>query len=95
MTTGSVTEVSAVADASSGVATYTVTVSFTDESGEVWAGSTATAEINVSARTDVTQVASNAITTEDGTSTVTVALDGTPMARRRHGTSRPARPRAP
>lgn len=75
--TGTVTEVGRVADASSGVATYAVTVSFEDDSGEVWAGSSATAEIQVSTREDVTQVSSRAVTTENGTSTVTVALDGT------------------
>lgn len=66
-----------MADASSGVATFTVTVGFSDDSGEIWAGSTATAEINVDARNDVTQVSTTAVSTEDGTSTVTVALEGT------------------
>jgi macrolide-specific efflux system membrane fusion protein len=75
--TGTVSEVSGVADASSGVATYTVGVSFADDSGDVWAGSTATAEIDVGSRTDVTQVSAAAVTTSEGVSTVTVALDGT------------------
>lgn len=75
--TGTVIEVGRVADASSGVATYPVVVAFTDDTGEVWVGATATAEINVSARTDVVQVPSDAVTTEDGRSTVTVAVDGT------------------
>ena len=74
--TGTVAEVSGVADASSGVATFTVGVEFSDDTGEIWAGSTATAEINVAARPDVTQVSSAAITTTDGVSTVTVALEG-------------------
>ncbi len=75
--TGLVSEISGVADASSGVATYTVTVGFSDDSGDIWAGSTATAEIDVAARDDVTLVSSTAVTTSDGVSTVTVALDGT------------------
>lgn len=75
--TGLVSEISGVADASSGVATYTVTVGFSDDSGDIWAGSTATAEIDVAARDDVTLVSSTAVTTTDGISTVTVALDGT------------------
>jgi macrolide-specific efflux system membrane fusion protein len=75
--TGLVSEISGVADASSGVATYTVTVGFSDDSGDIWAGSTATAEIEVAARDDVTLVSSTAVTTTDGVSTVTVALDGT------------------
>ena len=74
---GTVSEVSGVADASSGVATFTVSVAFSDDSGDIWAGSSATAEINVGARQDVTQVSSAAVSTTDGVSTVTVALEGT------------------
>lgn len=75
--TGSVTEVSRVADASSGVATYAVTVAFTADSGEVWVGSAATAEIVTAERDDVVQVSSRAVTTSGGGSVVTVAVDGT------------------
>lgn len=75
--TGAVTSVGRVADASSGVATYSVTVAFSDDTGEIWAGSTATADIHVSDRNDVTLVESMAVSTDNGTSTVTVAVDGT------------------
>lgn len=75
--TGTVTEVGRVADASSGVASYTVTVAFTADAAEVWVGSAATAEIQVAERTDVTQVSARAVTTADGEAVVTVALDGT------------------
>lgn len=75
--TGSVATVGRVADASSGVATYAVTVTFTDDSGEIWAGSTTEADIHVSDRDDVTVVESMAVSVDGGDSTVTVALDGT------------------
>lgn len=75
--TGTVTEVSRVADASSGVATYAVMVTFTADSDEVWVGSAATAEIVTAERNDVVQVSSRAVSTSGGGSTVTVAVDGT------------------
>ena len=74
---GTVTEVGRVADASSGVASYPVTISFSDDSGDIYVGSTVTAEITTSTRDDVVQVMSMAVSTEDGASTVQVALDGT------------------
>src|SRR5690606_18409619 len=80
-TTGTVVSVGRVADASSGVATYPVVVEFSDETGELYVGSSVTADIVVSQRTDVVQVASFAVTTVDGSSTVTVALDGTAEGR--------------
>lgn len=74
---GTVTEVSQVADASSGVASYTVTVEFTAPSTEFYVGSTVSAEIETAQRTDVVQVSSRAIATSSDGSTVTVATDGT------------------
>lgn len=75
--TGTVAEVGRVADASSGVATYRVLVTFAADAEQVWVGSAATAEIQVATRTDVTQVSSRAVSTVDGESVVTVAVDGT------------------
>jgi macrolide-specific efflux system membrane fusion protein len=75
--TGTVAEVGRVADASSGVANYRVLVTFAADAEQVWVGSAATAEIQVSTRTDVTQVSSRAVSTVDGESVVTVAVDGT------------------
>jgi macrolide-specific efflux system membrane fusion protein len=74
---GTVAEVSRVADASSGVATYAVTVWFEAEAATVWPGSTATAEILVSERTGVIQVDSRAVQSVAGAASVVVALDGT------------------
>jgi macrolide-specific efflux system membrane fusion protein len=76
-TTGTVAEVGRVADASSGVATYSVLVTFSADADQVWVGSAATAAIQVSTRTGVTQVSSRAVSTVDGESVVTVAVDGT------------------
>jgi multidrug efflux pump subunit AcrA (membrane-fusion protein) len=74
--TGQVTKVGAVASASSGVATYPVTVAFTDTSGDYHAGATATVEITYAQKNDVVQVPVFAVTTTNGTSTVTVSKDG-------------------
>ncbi len=71
--TGTVTEVGQVADASSGVATYPVTISFDSTSGDFFVGSTVTGEIATQERADVIQVSSLAVTTANGTSTVTVS----------------------
>jgi multidrug efflux pump subunit AcrA (membrane-fusion protein) len=78
---GTVTAVSKVADASSGVAKYTVTVSFTDTSDEIFVGSTVTADIVTATRPDVTQVSSRAVTTDQDGSTVKLAVDGTTTGR--------------
>jgi macrolide-specific efflux system membrane fusion protein len=72
---GEVTEVGAIADASSGVASYPVTVAFTDDSGDYNVGATVTVEITHDEREDVVQVPAMAVTTVDGTSTVTVRSD--------------------
>ena len=72
--TGTVTEVGAVADASSGVASYPVTIAFTDTSGDFYVGAdvdgrrSPTREVE-----DVVQVPAFAVTTTNGTSTVTVS----------------------
>jgi macrolide-specific efflux system membrane fusion protein len=72
---GEVTEVGAMADASSGVASYPVTVAFTDDSGDYNVGATVMVEITYDQREDVVQVPAVAVTTVDGTSTVTVRSD--------------------
>ena len=73
--TGTVTSVGAVADASSGVAKYPVTVSFEDASGNYNAGATVSVEITYAQVTDAVQIPSFAVTTTNGTSTVKV-VDG-------------------
>ncbi len=75
--TGTVTQVGRVADASSGVASYPVTVTFEADASEFYVGTTVVAEITTESRTDVLQVTSRAVTTSGGTSQVTVAVDGT------------------
>ena len=75
--TGIVTDVGRVATASSGVARYTVTVEFSDDSGDFSIGTSVSAAITTSQRTDVIQVPAQAITTTNGSSTVLVAVDGT------------------
>jgi multidrug efflux pump subunit AcrA (membrane-fusion protein) len=72
--TGTVTEVDSVADASSGVARYAVTVSFTDTSGEYNAGASVGVAITYSQTADDTlSVPSRAVTTSSGASTVQVS----------------------
>lgn len=73
---GTVTEVGAVADASSGVASYPVTVAFTDTTGDYHPGATATVTITYAQVENVVQVPAFAVTTTNGTSTVTVSADG-------------------
>jgi macrolide-specific efflux system membrane fusion protein len=75
--TGSVTAVSKIADASSGVATYPVTIAFDSTGSDFYVGSTVTGDIATKQRANVVQVSSLAITTTDTGSTVTVATDGT------------------
>jgi macrolide-specific efflux system membrane fusion protein len=70
--TGTVTSVGSVADASSGVAKYPVTVTFQDTSGNYNAGATVSAEITYAEVTDAVQVPSFAVTTTNGSSTVKV-----------------------
>lgn len=70
---GLVTEVGSVADASSGVASYPVTVAFADTSGDYNVGANVTVEITYAEVEDAVQVPAFAVTTgTDGTSTVQV-----------------------
>lgn len=75
--TGEVAEVSAIADASSGVASFPVTVTFTDDSGTYHAGANAAVQITYAQRTDAVLIPSFAVTTEGTESIVTVDVDGT------------------
>lgn len=73
---GLVTKVASVADASSGVATYAVTVAFIDTSGTFNVGATAAVDITYAQVEDAVQVPARAVTTANGASTVTVRKDG-------------------
>jgi multidrug efflux pump subunit AcrA (membrane-fusion protein) len=75
--TGLVTAVGRVADASSGVATYPVTIAFDATGTDFYIGSTVTGDVATDERPNVVQVSSLAITTTDAGSTVTVATNGT------------------
>jgi macrolide-specific efflux system membrane fusion protein len=70
---GLVTEVAAVADTSSGVATFPVEITVQGRADAFFPGAIAEVEVVVSQRDDVIQVPALAVTTTDGTSTVTVA----------------------
>lgn len=73
---GEVSDVGAVADASSGVATYPVTVAFETDDEDFVVGTNVTVEITYEEVEDVLQVSAQAVTTaEDGTSTVEVRTD--------------------
>ena len=75
---GLVTEVGTIADASSGVASYPVTVAFQDASGDFNVGASVSVTITYAQEADALSVPTRAITTADGTSTVEVATgDGT------------------
>jgi multidrug efflux pump subunit AcrA (membrane-fusion protein) len=78
---GTVAEVGQVADASSGVAEYPVTVIFEDTSGDYNAGATVSIEITYAETADVVQVPTLAVTTTDGEATVTVDSDGSRQTR--------------
>jgi macrolide-specific efflux system membrane fusion protein len=68
--------VSKVASASSGVATFPVTVTFTDPSNNIFVGSTVTGAITTNTRQNVLQVPVRAVTNTNGTSTVEVSKNG-------------------
>jgi multidrug efflux pump subunit AcrA (membrane-fusion protein) len=73
---GFVSEVGTVADASSGVASYPVTVAFADTSGDYNVGASVTVEITYAEVDDAVQVPSFAVSTAtDGSSTVEVKTD--------------------
>jgi macrolide-specific efflux system membrane fusion protein len=75
--TGTVTEVGQVASASSGVAQYPVTVTFSTDDAQFSVGSTVTGAVQTVVANDVLQVPVRAVTTDaSGKTTVTVALDG-------------------
>lgn len=71
--TGKVTAVSVVADASSGVAKYAVTVAFEDNSGDYNPGATVDVRIAYAEKQNAVQVPLLAVSTENGRSAVTVA----------------------
>ncbi len=73
---GLVTEIGKVADASSGVASYPVTVVFNDTSGSFNVGATVTVEISYDQIDDAITVPVRAVSTEGSTSTVTVRPSG-------------------
>jgi hypothetical protein len=74
--TGTVSDVAQVATASTGVAQYPVTVAFTAGSNQIFVGSTVTGAIGTNTRNDVLQVSARAVTTTNGTPTVTVRHNG-------------------
>jgi macrolide-specific efflux system membrane fusion protein len=71
-----VTEVGRVADASSGVAQYPVTIEFATDDAAFSIGTSITGSISTTVKDDVIQVPVRAVTTGNGESTVRVALDG-------------------
>jgi multidrug efflux pump subunit AcrA (membrane-fusion protein) len=76
--TGTVTDVGRVATASSGVASYPVTITFDAPATQFFVGATVTGAIDVATVHNAVQVPSRAVTTDtNGRSTVQVATDGT------------------
>jgi membrane fusion protein, macrolide-specific efflux system len=75
--TGTVTDVGQVASASSGVAQYPVTVTFTTDNAQFSVGSTVTGAVQAVVADNVIEVPVRAVSSDaNGRSTVTVALDG-------------------
>jgi macrolide-specific efflux system membrane fusion protein len=74
--TGTVTEVGQIADASSGVASYPVTVAFADDTGTFNVGATVQVDITIAQVQDVVQVPTFAVATTNAGSTVTVSANG-------------------
>lgn len=79
--TGTVSEVSGVADASSGVAKYAVTIAFDDDSGDYNPGATVDVRITYAEKQNAVLVPVLAVSTANGESTVTVAKDGSKETR--------------
>jgi multidrug efflux pump subunit AcrA (membrane-fusion protein) len=79
--TGIVTDVGKVADASSGVAQYPVSIDFSTDDASYSIGTSITGAISSAIKDDVVQVPVRAVSTSNGQSTVTVALDGTTTGR--------------
>jgi macrolide-specific efflux system membrane fusion protein len=75
--TGKVADVSKVADTSTGVGTYAVTIDFTADASKFLIGSTVAASITTAQRSGVLLVPIVAVTTTGNESTVTVATNGT------------------
>lgn len=74
---GTVSEVGLVAETnSSGAAVFPVTIAVTGTRDDLYAGVAATASVIVKQVPDVLTVASRALSTEDGTTTVTQIVDG-------------------
>ncbi|MCB1271809.1 MAG: biotin/lipoyl-binding protein [Microthrixaceae bacterium] len=73
--TGVVSAVAEVADTSSGVATYPVTVEFRSDSGDFNDGATVLVEFTTGDPLEVVQVPVFAVSTDSGTSTVTVRTE--------------------
>jgi macrolide-specific efflux system membrane fusion protein len=73
--------VGTVADASTGVATYPVTVSFTDSSGGYNPGATVLVSITYAQKHNVVEVPTFAVNNTGGTPTVTVVNNGTKQTR--------------
>lgn len=74
---GTVTEVGKVASASSGVATYPVTVTFAADPAQFFVGGSVTAQITTTKIDNVVQVPSQAVTTDADGSSVQLSTDGT------------------
>jgi multidrug efflux pump subunit AcrA (membrane-fusion protein) len=74
--TGSVTSVGAIADASSGVASFPVVVGFQSTSAELAVGSTVEVEIVYERIDDAVQVPVQAVSRDGGAATVVVRSDG-------------------
>ena len=70
--TGAVSTVSSVADASSGIASYPVVVTFNDSSGSFNVGATVQVDITIAEIKDAIQVPTAAVTNDGNGSTVTV-----------------------
>jgi len=75
--TGTVSDVAKVATATSGVATYPVTVTFTAPANDFYIGATVSGSIATNVRPNVLQVPVLAVTNSNGTAAVTVATKGT------------------
>ncbi len=76
--TGSVTDVGRVATASSGVASYPVTITFDAPASQFFVGTTVTGAIDVATVKGAIQVPSRAVTTDaNGATTVLISTDGT------------------
>ncbi len=81
--TGEVVEVDRIADASSGVAIYAVTVGFDDTDGNFFIGTSVVADVVTSERKGVTQIPLTALASSQDGASVTLAVDGTTRGRHR------------